>query len=90
MDKLPHWANLLASLERQDLDQTVRESVARLPPKYRDALLLYYFLDKDVGETAQVLGLASGTVKARLHRGREMLRQRMAALAPVGPAPEEA
>lgn len=90
MDELPHWANLLASLERQDRDQTLRQSVTRLPPKYRDALLLYYFLEKDIGETAQVLGVASGTVKARLHRGRAMLRERMAALAPVDPAPEEA
>ena len=90
MDKLPHWTNLVRSIERQDQDQTVRQSVTQLPPKYRDALLLYYFLEKDIRETAQVLGVATGTVKARLHRGREMLRQRMAALAPAEPAPEEA
>lgn len=89
MDNLPHWPNLVASLERKDRDQTVRRSVTRLPPKYRDALLWYYFLEKDIGETARVLGVATGTVKARLHRGREMLRERMAALAPAEPAAEE-
>jgi RNA polymerase sigma-70 factor (ECF subfamily) len=53
----------------------VRRAVAALPARYRDALTLYYFLDRDVAHAAVVLGVAEGTLKARLHRGRELLRR---------------
>jgi RNA polymerase sigma-70 factor (ECF subfamily) len=51
--------------------------VSTLPPKYRDALILFYFLDQDVAQAADCLGVPAGTVKARLHRGRELLRDRL-------------
>ena len=55
--------------------------------KYREALLLFYFHEMDVPAAAQSLGLPEGTVKARLHRGRELLRAklpRLLALTPEG------
>ena len=58
----------------------MRHAVSELPPRYRDAILLFYFQDMDIAEAARVLGLAEGSVKARLHRGREMLRRRFAGL----------
>lgn len=64
-------------LERQDEGRAVRRAVATLPPKYRDVLILYYFQEMDVPATARSLGLPEGTVKARLFRGREMLREKL-------------
>lgn len=61
----------------EDRDERVRRAVAALPSKYRDALVLFYFHDMDVRAAAQSLGLAEGTVKARLHRGREILRGKL-------------
>jgi RNA polymerase sigma-70 factor (ECF subfamily) len=61
--------------------------VLALPPKYREALLLFYFHEMDVPAAALSLGLPEGTVKARLHRGRELLRAklpRLLALTPEG------
>ena len=58
-----------------------------LPAKYREAILLFYFHEMDVPAAAESLGLPQGTLKARLHRGREMLRAklpRLIALAPEG------
>jgi RNA polymerase sigma-70 factor (ECF subfamily) len=52
--------------------------VLTLPERYRDAILLYYFEEKDLAECARVLKVAEGTLKARLHRGRELLRRRCA------------
>ena len=64
-------------LERAERDERVRRAVLALPDKYRGVLALFYFHDLDVSEVGRVLGLREGTVKARLHRGREQLRTRL-------------
>ncbi len=64
-------------LEDHDRDMAVRRAVAALPPKYREALILFYFHEMDVPAAAQSLGLPEGTVKARLFRGREILRGKL-------------
>ena len=61
-------------LEDRDRDLAVRRAVLTLPDKYRDALTLFYFHDMDVPAAARSLGLPEGTIKARLFRGRELLR----------------
>jgi RNA polymerase sigma-70 factor (ECF subfamily) len=63
-------------LEAEDRDRAVRDMVFTLPPKYRDVVMLFYFHDMDVSATARSLGLPEGTVKARLSRGREILRDK--------------
>jgi RNA polymerase sigma-70 factor (ECF subfamily) len=77
-------------LEEHERAEAVRRAVLALPARYREPIVLYYFEEKDVAETARLLGLAEGTLKARLHRGRELLRRRCAALglALGEPAPE--
>jgi RNA polymerase sigma-70 factor (ECF subfamily) len=67
-------------LEEEDQDRAVRRAVFALPPKYRETLLLFYFHDMDVPSTARSLALPEGTVKARLSRGREMLRSKLSQL----------
>jgi RNA polymerase sigma-70 factor, ECF subfamily len=63
--------------EDRDRDRAVRELVLTLPEKYRDVLLLYYFHEMDVAASAKSLDLAEGTVKARLARARDMLRNKL-------------
>lgn len=63
--------------EDKDRDRSVRRAVLALPPKYRDALILFYFHDMDVASTARSLALPEGTVKARLSRGREILGKKL-------------
>ena len=55
----------------------VRRAVLALPAKYRETLTLFYFHEKDVAQAARSLGVAEGTVKARLNRGREILRGKL-------------
>jgi RNA polymerase sigma-70 factor (ECF subfamily) len=64
-------------LEEQDRDRAVRRAVFALPAKYREAVILFYFHEMDLAAAARSLGLPEGTVKARLFRGREMLRGRI-------------
>ena len=66
-----------------DRDLAVRRAVGALPAKYREALTLFYFHDMDIGTAARSLGLPEGTVKARLFRGREILRSKLPQLLAV-------
>ena len=66
-----------SKLENEDRDRAVRRAVFALPPKYRETLILFYFHEKDVPAAARSLGLPEGTVKARLFRGREILRRKL-------------
>jgi len=64
-------------LQAKDRDRSIRQAVFKLPAKYREALNLFYFHEMDVPAAAQSLGLPEGTVKARLFRGRELLRGKL-------------
>lgn len=55
--------------------EAVRRAVAALPSRYRDPLIVFYFQEEDLASTAAILGLRDGTLKARLHRAREKLRE---------------
>ncbi|MEI9967379.1 MAG: sigma-70 family RNA polymerase sigma factor [Terracidiphilus sp.] len=61
--------------EKQSHD-AVRRAVLALPHRYREPVVLYYFHEMDVAAAARTMGLPEGTVKARLARGRELLRKR--------------
>ncbi len=80
LDDIPEPRDARASdggLEDQDRDLAVRRAVGTLPAKYREALILFYFHDMDITTAARSLGLPEGTVKARLFRGREILRSKL-------------
>jgi RNA polymerase sigma-70 factor (ECF subfamily) len=71
----PHIASD-AALDESSRDESLRRAVLALPPKYRDALLLFYFHEQDVPAAARTLRIPEGTIKARLFRGRELLRNK--------------
>jgi RNA polymerase sigma factor (sigma-70 family) len=56
----------------------VRAAVAELPTRQRAAIVLRYFNDLSVADTATVLGCPTGTVKALTHQGIANLRARIA------------
>jgi RNA polymerase sigma-70 factor (ECF subfamily) len=70
-------ADALSALQGRERESRVRQAVRTLPPRYRDPLVLYYFEEMNLAETARVLRLPEGTLKARLHRGRELLKRRV-------------
>ena len=63
-------------LDNARRDEAIRRAVLALPEKYRDAVLLFYFHDQDVTAAARTLHIPEGTLKARLFRGRELLRSK--------------
>ncbi|GAA4244969.1 SigE family RNA polymerase sigma factor [Dactylosporangium darangshiense] len=53
----------------------MREALAEVPPRQRAALVLRYYCDLSVEETAEALGCSAGTVKSQTARGQESLRK---------------
>lgn len=85
LDDIPEPADPRAidtTLDDEDRRRIVRRTLQTLPARYRDALTLFYFHEMDVATAARSLRVKEGTVKARLSRGRDMLRTKLARLLP--------
>jgi RNA polymerase sigma-70 factor (ECF subfamily) len=59
-------------------------AVSNLPPLQREALFLVEYEGLGLEEAADVAGVGVGTLKARLHRGRERLKRELAWLVKEG------
>jgi RNA polymerase sigma-70 factor (ECF subfamily) len=65
---------------KHDDERRLLDEVALLPESYREVILMYYYEDVTYAEVAQVLGVSSATVNARLTKARAMLRERLSGL----------
>lgn len=57
--------------------QIIFEEISKLSPKYREAILLYYYQDFKISEIAVIMGEKDSTIKSRLKRAREKLKPRL-------------
>jgi RNA polymerase sigma-70 factor (ECF subfamily) len=66
--------NIEDKLEKNNLIEKINQAVRRLPGKYEDVIDLYIkgFNEKEI---AKFLSISRGTVKSRLHRGKEKLKE---------------
>ena len=64
--------------ETRDLQEKISFAIESLPFNQRVAVILYYLSGLSLKEIAYVLDCPVGTVKSRLHYGRESLRQHLA------------
>ena len=53
---------------------SVREAIATLPPRQRQAVVLRYLADLPLVDVAEAMGYALGTVKATLHQALRAMR----------------
>jgi RNA polymerase sigma-70 factor (ECF subfamily) len=59
-----------------DLDR-LRKAIALLPLWYREAVVLCDLEERSYEEAAELIGCAVGTIRSRLHRGRELLMRKL-------------
>jgi RNA polymerase sigma factor (sigma-70 family) len=64
--------------DASELASVLQEQIARLPERYRAPVVLCYLEGKSRDEAAWELGCSPGTVKGRLERARQVLRERLA------------
>jgi RNA polymerase sigma-70 factor, ECF subfamily len=69
------------AIARSQQQELIVAALQRLPLDFQIAIELHYWEDMSVGEIARVLEIPPGTVKSRLHRARELLREHVASLA---------
>ena len=60
---------------RDELQRRVRRELAALPLRFRVPLVLFEVEEWSYADIAGVLGCREGTVKSRIHRGRDRLRR---------------
>lgn len=65
----------LAAPQQDESAIALGQAIARLPARYRDAVLLYYDQNMTLAEAAEVLHTSPATLSKRLARAREMLRR---------------
>jgi RNA polymerase sigma-70 factor (sigma-E family) len=60
----------------EDRDELIA-ALAALPPRQRATIVLRYWLDRSIDETADELGVSTGTVKSQTAKALEHLRSRL-------------
>jgi RNA polymerase sigma-70 factor, ECF subfamily len=71
-EKLPE-----EEIETMELQQTIQNEILKLPDKYRSVIVLKYIDELPLKEISEILDIPIGTVKTRIHRGREALRKQL-------------
>ncbi|WP_096550127.1 RNA polymerase sigma factor SigW [Ureibacillus thermosphaericus] len=62
---------------QMEIQERIQYEISRLPEKYRTVIVLKYIEECSLQEISEILDLPLGTVKTRIHRGREALRKQL-------------
>jgi RNA polymerase sigma-70 factor (ECF subfamily) len=73
-----HGDSPFDNVAHREVQKRVDEELRRLPEPYRTTLILRDLEDMSYEEIAEVLQISLGTVKSRLTRGRQALKERLA------------
>jgi RNA polymerase sigma-70 factor (sigma-E family) len=71
MPEQPDWRDPFAE---SDMRETLWKALTRLTPRQRSAVVLRYYLELTEAETADILGVTTGTIKSTMHRAFSKLR----------------
>ena len=77
--ELPDQRQIMAddAMITEERRLAVTRAIASLPEKYRAALVLCDLEEKSYEEISEVLGLPTGTVKSRINRARNLLKEKL-------------
>jgi RNA polymerase sigma-70 factor (ECF subfamily) len=66
--------NEYTAVEQQEENQYIRQTVMKLPDKYKDVVMCVYFQNMTISEAASLLHIAEGTAKSRLFIAKEKMK----------------
>jgi RNA polymerase sigma-70 factor (ECF subfamily) len=70
-----HEQDAASTAEQRELHERVGRALAQLDEEFRVAVILKDIEDLDYATIAEILAVPIGTVKSRIHRGRQALRE---------------
>ena len=62
---------------KKNENEKLAENVLKLPVKYKEVILLFYYEELSVKEISYVLSTNQNTIKTRLKRGRDLLEKNL-------------
>jgi RNA polymerase sigma-70 factor (ECF subfamily) len=65
-------------LRNQERGNAIVVAIQELPDEYRELIHLRHFAELSYGEIAELKGMPLGTVKNKLFRGRQLLKEKLA------------
>ena len=74
MDKRPDPEEMI---QKAELREEVNRALDAIPPLYRSPLIMWHVEGIPYEEISRILELPIGTIKARIHRGRKILQQKL-------------
>lgn len=78
--EIPDWSpNPEAEWVEKERSLSIQEAIDSLPSGYKEVILFRHKDEKSYQEIAAILGIPVGTVKARIFRGRELLKKKLKA-----------
>ena len=77
VEEVSEFEDPAAALSASQESRRLRRCLAGLPARYREVIILCDLQELDYAATAAVLSVPIGTVRSRLHRGRQMLLERL-------------
>jgi RNA polymerase sigma-70 factor (ECF subfamily) len=88
LDELIEPADSRDRISEHELSDALQVGLSLLDETYRTPVLLYDLLGRSYAEIAEILGVAEGTVKSRIFRGRAELARLLGTTAGVGESDE--
>ena len=62
---------------KKELYELVRKEVAALPEKYKLPIYMHYINEMTIEEIASIMHLPKGTIKSRLYKARQVMKERL-------------
>ncbi len=72
---IPHTPEQI--FEKNEMKQSVKLLVERLPLAYRTVITLFYLEEFSYTEIVQITGMTEGTIKSHLFRARNLLKEKL-------------
>jgi RNA polymerase sigma factor (sigma-70 family) len=67
-------------LIKQEEEMILSQALMQIPEEFRESLVLYYRQGQSIKEVAESLDIPEATVRTRMHRGRQMLKDHVAGM----------
>lgn len=77
MPEIPYEAGILERYIQNEENQRLYQEILKLQEDQKQVIILFYFSECSIRETAEIMGLKEGHVRMLLTRGRRKLKERL-------------